>query len=390
MTAKLDAEQAKREMIASGAWPIAPYTGVGKAWPSICMECGELCETPSYSNVVRRGQGPCKPCGTRRNAERLRHPQAYVVAVFKALGAQVIGTYENNRTPIDCICLTCNSKIRPTYSNALRPGIGLCNKDCKRLKIGNSNRGDAASAIALAVSHGLEPVADYTRADDPWPCKCTRTGEIVSPTYSNIKQMGHVCEPCGRQRTAAARRLDPNAARAVMGAAGLTPHGSYPGRVDVPWPCTCRCGTELSPGPRLSDIRSGQGGCHNCSDTAFKLDDPGWVYLVVHPELGFVKWGKSTKLEKRLTHHRYQGFTDLQRTWPFETGREASAAERRLGQWIREQGALRTIDQQHMRYKGYTETASLEEISLVDLVITADRITGEASAGEGALTPEVR
>ncbi|WP_369394690.1 hypothetical protein AB5J72_49725 [Streptomyces sp. CG1] len=385
MTAKLDPQQTKREMISCGAWPISPYPGVDKGWLCVCMECGDFGK-PSYYNVVRNQQGPCKPCATRRIAECLRHPQAYVVTVLKALGAKVIGTYENSRTPIDCICLTCGEKISPTYSNAIRPGVGLCNKTCKRRKIGDSNRGDATAAIALAVSHDLEPIADYTGADDPWPCKCTRSGQIVSPTYSNIKQMGHVCAPCGRERTVSARRLDPEVARAAMVAAGLTPDVSYPGRVDVPWPCTCRCGTKLSPGPRLSDIRGGQGGCHNCSDTAFKLNDPGWVYLVAHPTLRYVKWGKSTKLDKRLTVHRYQGFVDLQRTWAFETGRQAAAVERRLGQWIRNQGAVTTIEQRHMRYKGYSETASLEEISLAGIVAFVDQLVSKGQHDAGALT----
>ncbi|MEU4206178.1 hypothetical protein AB0F64_40640 [Streptomyces sp. NPDC026294] len=359
-------------MIECGAWPIELFPGVDKRWLCVCMACGDF-RRITYSNVVTNRQRPCKTCTDRETAERLRHSQAHVVAFFRALNIRIVGEYVNNRTPIDCVCLTCGESIRPTYGNARRKGVGACGGACKRKKIGDSNRGDAAAAVHLALANDLEPIAAYMRHDDPWPCRCVRTGVIVTPTLGSIKQQGHCCSVCGAMRQGDARRLAPEVAEARVRAAGLEPIGSYPGRVDVPWPCRCACGTEIRPGLRVSEIREGDTrACHNCTSTSYKLDDPGWVYLLTHPQARFVKWGKSTVLEKRLAVHRYQGFDDVCRIWALSTGRLANLLEQQITTWVRGQGAVTTIEQRLMRYKGYTETASLDEISVAAIINFTD------------------
>jgi hypothetical protein len=60
-----------------------------------------------------------------------------------------------------------------------------------------------------------------------------------------------------------ARKMDPDAATAVMVAAGLDPLGPYPGRAVAPWPCLCRtCGSEVS--PSYNAVQQGKG-CRVCA-----------------------------------------------------------------------------------------------------------------------------
>ncbi|MER8186970.1 hypothetical protein [Kitasatospora sp. NPDC094015] len=370
-------------MISYGWEPAVPYPGsVDAQWPGKCAECKKPGK-PTLSNAKR--QGPCRPCGQAKVAESLRLPLADVVRDMEAKGVIVVGDYTNNREPIECICLGCGALIYPTYSNAMRGGIGLCDKQCKKDRIGDSNRGDAQEAATLALANHLIPRAPYTGADDPWKLECAKCGNVgTKTTYSAIKQLGHVCDPCGRARQAASQRLSETEAVASMRKAKLEPDVPYPGSVSLPWKCTCLvCGAKIRPGPRLNDIRNrDQGGCSDCSDTSFKAGEPSHVYLAVNLRAGYLKWGKANNVDNRLQEHRRQGFDHGVRRWPFLVGADATAAENAIKAAVRACGAKTQIDKALMRYGGHTETASLDEISVAEVVAIIEALVGTYATAE--------
>ncbi|SCF57871.1 hypothetical protein GA0115256_103512 [Streptomyces sp. DconLS] len=152
--------------------------------------------------------------------------------------------------------------------------------------------------------------------------------------------------------------------------AKLKPDVPYPGRVNDPWPCTCMvCKTKIRPGPRLNDVRNGgQGGCVTCSDTSFKQGEPAHIYLVVNYETRFLKWGKANDVANRLREHARQGFDHDVGRWPFALGAEATLVERAIKAEVRALGATTQVDKGLMRYKGHTETASLDEVTVTEVL----------------------
>lgn len=367
MVARLNAEVAWERMVSYGMDPTEPYPGsVDDPWNGTCQTCQQPCR-PSLTNAKR--QGPCKPCGVKKVQEALRLPLADVVRAMEAKGVIVVGDYESNRKQIECICIWCGALVHPTYSNAMREGVGLCDQQCKRDRIGDSNRRDGEAAARFALANSLIPVAPYTGADDPWPLECAICHHRSErTTYSVIKQLGHVCMRCGRVRQAASRRLSEVDAVQSMVDAKLHPDVPYPGNGTLNWPCTCmRCKTVLRPGPRLADIRRGQGGCTQCADYCFKQNEPAHIYLVVNHAARFLKWGKANDVQNRLQEHARQGFDRSEGRWTFPVGAIATTVENATGDAVRALGATTQIAKKLMRYKGHTETASLDEISVSEV-----------------------
>jgi hypothetical protein len=88
------------------------------------------------------------------------------------------------------------------------------------------------------------------------------------------------------------------------------------------------------------------------------------VYLVVNPRIRFLKWGKTNDLETRLQEHARQSFTEVAGEWCFAKGADATRVEKATTLAVRATGATTTVPKVLMPYKGYTETASLDEISV--------------------------
>lgn len=64
-----------------------------------------------------------------------------------------------------------------------------------------------------------------------------------------------------------AGKVDPQAAFAIMKAAGITPLVPYPGRNADPWRCRCdSCGAIVT--PSYANVRKGQRGCRHCGNAA--------------------------------------------------------------------------------------------------------------------------
>ncbi|MGW5258755.1 hypothetical protein ACWERW_38730 [Streptomyces sp. NPDC004012] len=138
---------------------------------------------------------------------------------------------------------------------------------------------DPEAAKVNMIAKGIWPISVWPFNDKPWLSVCMECGEFVTPTYRNVMRPGRGgCDPCGRARAAAKRKVPADMALAEMRAAGVEPLGEYPG-VDIPW--RSRCLSAVCPGlwegdpadirPRLSDARLSKGSaCKYCARIAIR------------------------------------------------------------------------------------------------------------------------
>jgi hypothetical protein len=117
------------------------------------------------------------------------------------------------------------------------------------------------------------------------------------------------------------------------------------------------CDIILEPGPKLHNIRAGQGGCATCAERGINPTKSGYLYLVVHDKYAALKWGIAN-IGQRVTQHVSQGWR-LEARWDFEFARDAWAIEREIKDWVRGQGIPPALRPEQMKYRGHTETASL-------------------------------
>ncbi len=123
-------------------------------------------------------------------------------------------------------------------------------------------------AVAAMRAAGLEPLDAFTKANDPWRCRCITCGHEVSPTYTNVKGIGVRCKYCS------GKAVHPGDAEALVRVAGAEPLEPYQAK-DAPWRCRCMtCDREIT--PSYANIRRGQGPCIYCAgritDLAEALD----------------------------------------------------------------------------------------------------------------------
>lgn len=152
-------------------------------------------------------------------------------------------------------------------------------------------------------------------------------------------------------------------ARAAMLDAGLEPLDPYPGIMN-PWRAVCLgCGQHVS--PALHNIRSGQGGCTHCAVRGIDLAKPGYLYLIVHDDRQALKVGIAN-VEQRLKQHARDGWRLVGR-WNADVVRNAREIERETLDWFTRQDIPYAFERGEMRYRGYTETARLADVSLGDV-----------------------
>ncbi|MEV0322539.1 RNA polymerase sigma factor [Streptomyces sp. NPDC050658] len=159
-------------------------------------------------------------------------------ALMREAGFEPLEPYPGANTKWRCRCISCGNEVFPRYGTA-KKGHGC------RFCAGQVVRPQAAAA--LMRERGLEPIGAYPGATKKWAYTCTVCGHEGVTTYHSVKSQGSGCIRCGRHRAAAAQRLSPSAASAVMQKAGYEPLEDYPGS-GAPWRCQCTtCGTEAMP-----------------------------------------------------------------------------------------------------------------------------------------------
>ncbi|MFB7054831.1 hypothetical protein ACFCXT_17145 [Streptomyces vinaceus] len=406
--ARIDPEDAKVSMITRSLWPIADFRNTQEKWLCVCMECGDLV-SPRYNNVVNKGAGGCKRCGSRRGASKQKLDAAAAKARMIEKGVWPISAFVKTLAPWLCVCMTCGEFVFPTYGSVVTSGYG----GCKYCAVASKTM-DSAAAKERMIASGVWPVADFKNTSNPWLCVCMTCGRFVKPRYNSVIHKGHGgCQFCGR------REVDPRHAKAVMIAHNLWPISSFPG-TSGPWLCVCmKCGEFVNPryggtayrgstckfcagkavdpetakarmiakgywpiavfagarapwlcvcmecgtfnSPRYSSIVSdNQGGCSQCSTSGFRDDAPALIYLMVHDARGSAKVGICNVGTGRIEKHERNGWV-LFDTHTFDLGVHARDAERATLTTWRSRGedwkAALLPDED--KYDGFSETVSL-------------------------------
>jgi hypothetical protein len=112
----------------------------------------------------------------------------------------------------------------------------------------------------------------------------------------------------------------------------------------------------------LHNIRSGQGGCTQCAMPGINLTKPGYLYLVRHDGHQALKVGIAN-IDERLRQHTSLGWQVVGR-WDANVTQDAREIEREVLAWFKKLGIPYAFEQGEMKYRGYTETASLEQIDI--------------------------
>jgi recombinational DNA repair protein (RecF pathway) len=342
-------EDAVALMRSAGAEPSEPYPGSARPWRCRCMTCGRTIQ-PRYTGV-RAGKRPCAYCAGKKV-----DPQDAADIMVDA-GLDPIEPYASSDSPWRCRCRTCGGEVAPKFSS-VRSGQGGCRFCAPNASVSRE------TALELFRVRKLEPVEEWTNASTPWRSVCQQCGAEVSPNYANVRA-GRGCRQCGRARTAASRRLDPDAAAEIMRSRQLEPLTGYSGS-EEPWPCRClKCGQEVS--PSLYAIRTG-GGCRFCAPFGLDFMEPSLVYLIAHPLLGAHKVGVANRRSSRLAQHEAEGWR-LEYRVDVDTGWIAYRMEQDILRWLADQGVpLRYVPKHLMPQGGYTETFPTDAV-LVDLLV---------------------
>ena len=181
--------------------------------------------------------------------------QDEVEALFLLHSMKVLGKYINSMTPLKSECLICGNRIMPRLDKVRMRGhqCGYC---AGRL-------GADKKALETLKKLGHKPLVPYPGALKHWKMLCGGCGEIISPKYNSIQQGNFGCGYCGHARSGAKRReFSSKEAIEILANAFCEPLEPYPGS-HVPWKSRCtKCDSLVR--PRLSGIKSGQGGCRKC------------------------------------------------------------------------------------------------------------------------------
>ena len=356
-------QDATAVMIARGLEPSEPYPGAHSRWRCRCIRCGAVV-TPTYNNI-KQGWGGCRTCSNVEQSMRQRGSEADAIADMRAAGLEPVEPFRNVMTPWLSQCRTCGKMVSPLLNN-VRRGAGC--KWCAKCAV------DPRQAVEVMRSAGLEPLIAYPGRNSPWPCRCERCRQTVSPRYGAVSA-GVGCRYCNDTA------IKPDVAAAAMRAVDLEPLGVYPGALRS-WKCRClKCERIVS--PCYSTIQRGGGGCRWCANSGFKSGEDAVVYLMNHPGYGAVKIGITDAAASRVKKHQRHGWETLAAV--NVTGEVALAIEAEILDWWRADLGLRSyLGRQEMPQGGWTETVDSMEI---DVASTIRRITALAQASCALQSP---
>jgi len=258
MPHKLSHEEAVVVMLAAGLTPLEQYQSSKKPWKCECQSCKAIVN-PAFSSV-QSGQGGCRSCGLRKQAEKRRKSDQEASKVMFEHGFEPLEPYPGNQKKWRCKCTTCGNEVIVRRNTVATNGTGC--KYCWEQRRGIALRLSEVDAIAVMRAAGLEPQDPYVRSGDPWRCIHLACGREVFPSYNSVQQGAGGCQKCGFLKTGAAIRHDSEFAAEIMRSAGLEPLENYPGSHSK-WRCLhLECGQEVL--ATFGAIQQGESGCFKC------------------------------------------------------------------------------------------------------------------------------
>jgi hypothetical protein len=339
------------QMLERGAQPLVPFPGTQSPWLCRCLKCGEE-SSPRYNDVVNKGSGVCRgSCRSKRISGGLKRDPVEAVNVMRAWGWEPLEDYPGAGIPWKSRCLQCDSVFFKKLAH-VQKNRGGC-RHCLGVLV------TPESAREVMLQADLEPLVDYPGSQKQWLSRCIRTGHLGRPTYSHVKARGHQCWQCRSHDIATALRFTEAEATAMMHDAGLEVLVTYPGSMKS-WKARCM-GCDSIVTPMLHNIRTGSGGCTKCAVRGIDLTKPGYLYLVEHNTHRALKVGIAN-INERLRQHTSLGWLVVGR-WEASIVQDAREIEREVLAWYSRLGIPYAFERGEMKYRGYTETASLENIS---------------------------
>lgn len=353
-TLQMDPDVAVAIMRSADLEPIEPYPGGNnKPWRCIHKICGREVQ-PRYA-AIQQGQGGCKPCHQQRLALKYQTPVAEAIEIMRAAGFEPQVPFPGqSHKQWECIHAECGKTVTPTLSNVKNGATCIY---CAGFRI------DDSDAIGVMERAGLTPLEQFPGRKKPWRCLHVACGREVMPLYSVVQSGGGGCVYCS------GGRIHPDDATKLFKSAGFEPIEPFPG-THKRWKSRHSCGREVN--PSYSNVYSG-GGCKFCSDSSFKYDAPGIVYLMFNADFHSLKIGITTKESRtnRIRDHELKGWS-LIKKWDTETGLDAEIVESAVLKWWRHSlGAPQALTGSQMPSGGHTETAALihvEEQSTIEFV----------------------
>ena len=348
----VDPSAAEKLMVLAGGIPQEPYPGANKKWKCKCLNCGEIVD--ALYSTVRGGGGVCQRCSLRKTAVGRRISIEKVLKDYARINLVPVETYINTDAPLKSKCLICGNFPSPTYT-AIRAGVGC--RYCSDKFVAPQR------ALEMAKKAGLEPVEPFENAQTPWKSKHLKCGKTISPLWITISKGGSGCVTCNSISAADRYRLPLDKALEIMRQAMMEPLEGYKNAV-TPWKSKClNCENVIY--PTLANVKNGSG-CIRCSNSGFNLNEPAYLYVMLHPELNSLKvgvGGKSTKND-RIENHRTYGWI-LYKQKSFDTGEIAYGIEQKILTWLRvDLGLPKFLMNEQMPQGGHTETVDALEIDL--------------------------
>ena len=363
-------QEAEEEMRKAGLNPLVEYPGNNYLpWKCECMRCGSIV-SPGFNSIRSGGKG-CIKCGIESSAKAKVIPNEVAVALMMTSNLKPLEPYVSARAKWKCECLKCGKTVYANY-NAIQQGEGGC-YTCGRTSQAAKQRGSSSAAIAVMEKKGLKPIVPYQNTNTPWKSKCLVCGEIVEPTYNNVRyrQKNFGCIYCMGGRVTEKQAIE------MMRAAGVIPIDKYPGK-DAPWKSRCiKCSRVVK--PSYANARRGQGGCKYCAEHGIDMFAPTYLYVLFHKEFNAFKVGigkvGTNKKNDRISKLNSDGW-ELIKKYDFETGIIALTYESWIFDEIRNKLDIPVfMDAKSMKKTlGHTETMDAERISSLQLIKLVERI----------------
>jgi hypothetical protein len=364
------ANDAAEIMKSAGLTPLREYPGKNNApWKSECQRCGSIVK-PSFSSIKSGGKG-CVKCGIAASAKAKVIPNEVAVKLMVAANLKPLDPYVSARAKWRCECLKCGKIVFANY-NAIQQGEGGCST-CGRTSSAAKQRGSSLVAVDVMEKKGLKPLAPYQNSNAPWKCQCLVCGEIVEPTYNNVKfrQQNFGCIYCMGGRVSEKQAIE------KMIAAGVIPIDKYPGK-DTNWKSRCiKCSRIVK--PTYANARRGQGGCKYCAEHGIDMFAPTYLYVLFHEEFNAFKVGigkiGTNKKTDRITKLMSDGWSLLKK-YDFDTGMIALTYESWIFYEVRNVLNIPIyMDAKSMKKTfGHTETMDAELITDLQLIKLVEKI----------------
>ena len=352
MPKKLDPKVAEAVMLQAKFQPQEPYKGANALWKVKCLLCGKIVKV-RYGNIKYGFSGRkqcCSPVAVIDKEAALKQ--------FEKCGFTVLELYTTSSKSMQVKCNKCKKVSKRSYQSLTRKGKKMRCVWCADL------RKDSEEVVNFMLQYDLKPLEQYKGANEPWKCKCLRTGKTVSPSFSSIRRSKkHVCKFCGQNF------VDPKEAIKFMISKGYKPQVPYTtGHAN--WESMhIPCGNIVS--PQYAQIQQGFGGCRHCADWGFQYGKNSYLYLITNPSLNAHKVGianvaKRTKGD-RLRRMQNDGWVVF-KVWHFDEGKRVLNIEKKIFKILRDDMQIpQYLSKGEMKHEGETETVDADSITLLQL-----------------------